>query len=54
MELYTGEGRIVTITDADSPPTYFIADSLNLDPQETDRMVSWLSWAEVEEDYVPG
>ncbi|KAG8851242.1 tRNA (adenine(58)-N(1))-methyltransferase non-catalytic subunit trm6 [Tulasnella sp. 330] len=53
MDRMGGEGRILTITDADSPPTYFVADNLNLDPREMDRTVSWLSWAEVEEDYVP-
>ncbi|KAG9007838.1 tRNA (adenine(58)-N(1))-methyltransferase non-catalytic subunit trm6 [Tulasnella sp. JGI-2019a] len=53
MDRMGGAGRILTITDADSPPNYFIADNLNLDPQVMERMVSWLSWVEVDEEYVP-
>lgn len=46
-------GRLLAILDSDSPPTFHIAESLNLNPEETANVSSYLNWAEAEEDYEP-
>jgi len=49
-----GQGRILTITDSDSPPTYHIIDHLNIPSERHSKIISSLNWATADESYVPG
>ncbi|ORY20867.1 Gcd10p family-domain-containing protein [Naematelia encephala] len=44
------EGRLLTFTPADSPPSWAVLNVMNFGEVETD-CVRWLSWMEAEEDY---
>lgn len=48
-----GDGRLITICNADSPPAYPVVPYMNFDPSVTDVLAS-LNWATAEEDYESG
>ncbi|KAG8945308.1 tRNA (adenine(58)-N(1))-methyltransferase non-catalytic subunit trm6 [Tulasnella sp. 408] len=53
LERLGGEGRLLTITDSESPPTFHVIEQLNLDTAETARIMSYLNWAEIDEEWAP-
>lgn len=52
MERIGCTGRIMTFTDADSPPAWGVLNTMNFTEREL-GCVKWLSWLQAEEDYVP-
>jgi tRNA (adenine-N(1)-)-methyltransferase non-catalytic subunit len=48
-----GQGRIMQITDNDSPPAWPVLEGMNFPKHITDDVVAFLNWYEAEEDYVP-
>ena len=44
------EGRILTFTDADSPPAWGVMNAMNFGEKELE-CVKWLNWLEAEEVY---
>ena len=50
MERMGCEGRIMTFTDADSPPAWGVLSVMNWREGEL-ACVKWLNWLEAEEDY---
>ena len=50
MERMGCEGRILTFTDADSPPAWGVLSVMNWSEREME-CVKWLNWLEAEEDY---
>ncbi|KIO22383.1 hypothetical protein M407DRAFT_216590 [Tulasnella calospora MUT 4182] len=53
LERLGGEGRLLTITDSESPPTYHVVEQLNLNTTEADGTMTYLNWAEIEEEWAP-
>lgn len=49
-----GEGRIISINDADSPPAYPVLTLMNYEKETLRSVLSTLNWATVQEDYAPG
>lgn len=45
-------GRIMTFTDADSPPAWGVLNTMNFGEREL-ACVKWLNWFQAEEDYAP-
>ncbi len=48
-----GEGRIMQLTENDSPPAWSILESMNFPKHILDNVVRFLNWYEAEEDYEP-
>jgi len=48
-----GEGRIMVLSDNESPPAWPILESMNFGKAITDKCVGVLNWVQAEEDYVP-
>ncbi|KAG8907198.1 tRNA (adenine(58)-N(1))-methyltransferase non-catalytic subunit trm6 [Tulasnella sp. 417] len=53
LERLGGEGRLLTITDSESPPTYHVVEQLNLNTTEAAGIMTYLSWAEIDEEWAP-
>jgi tRNA (adenine58-N1)-methyltransferase non-catalytic subunit len=49
----TGEGRLITICDTDSPPAYPVITNMNFKPSVISGVLASLNWATSEEDYTP-
>ncbi|TFK77422.1 Gcd10p-domain-containing protein [Pluteus cervinus] len=47
-----GEGRVITISDSDSPPAYPVLVNMNFLPEVT-TILSSLNWATAQEEYTP-
>lgn len=45
-------GRIMTFTDADSPPAWGVLNTMNFGQREL-ACVKWLNWLQAEENYEP-
>ncbi|KAF8560095.1 Gcd10p-domain-containing protein [Imleria badia] len=48
-----GEGRIISINDADSPPAYPVLTLMNYEKETLTSVLSTLNWATAQEDYTP-
>lgn len=53
LERLGGEGRVLAIHDAESPPEYDIMRSMNLPPKSIDDVLRVLHWGQVAADYEP-
>jgi tRNA (adenine-N(1)-)-methyltransferase non-catalytic subunit len=53
LERMGGKGRVMVITDNESPPAWPVIEMMNFPPAMIANMVSYLNWAQVEEDYKP-
>lgn len=51
---FPGEGRIISINDADSPPAYPVLTLMNYEKETLTSVLSTLNWATAQEDYTPG
>lgn len=51
--LHTGNGRLISVCDVDSPPAYPVTVHMNF-KKEVTQVLSSLNWATVEEDYISG
>lgn len=49
----TGDGRLITICDVDSPPAYPVMTQMNFKKESFTAILSSLNWATVQEDYTP-
>ena len=52
--LFAGQGRIISINDADSPPAYPVLILMNYEKETLTSVLSTLNWATTQEDYTPG
>lgn len=52
LERMGATGRILTLTDADSPPAWGVLNTMNLSSREL-ACIKHLSWLQSEEDYEP-
>ncbi|KAG8935659.1 tRNA (adenine(58)-N(1))-methyltransferase non-catalytic subunit trm6 [Tulasnella sp. 418] len=48
-----GKGRVLTITDSESPPTFPVVNLLNIPTKLYEEMVVSLNWAQVDANYTP-
>lgn len=48
----TGQGRVLTICDVETPPAYPVMTQMNFPPEFKSIMAS-LNWATCQEDYTP-
>ena len=46
-----GEGSVLLIHDADSPPSLDILDSMNFPEETVKKCVRHLNWATIEDDF---
>lgn len=53
LERLGGDGTVVAINDAESPPAFDILPYFNLPPQTTKNVLKVLNWAATEPDYAP-
>lgn len=53
LERMGGDGRIMQLTESDSPPAWPVLEQMNVDRPIVDRVLTWLNWNEAEEDYIP-
>lgn len=51
--LLSGEGRILTICDVESPPAYPIMTHMNFDEDIVNETLLSLNWATADEEYTP-
>lgn len=49
--IMTGEGSVLLIHDADSPPNLDILDSMNFPDKSVNECVRHLNWVTIEEDF---
>lgn len=52
LERIGATGRIMTFTDADSPPAWGVLNTMNFSTREL-ACIKYLSWLQAEEDYLP-
>ncbi|KAI9570312.1 Gcd10p-domain-containing protein [Boletus coccyginus] len=52
-DVHPGEGRIISINDADSPPAYPVLTLMNYKKETLTSVLSTLNWATAQEDYTP-
>lgn len=50
LERMGSDGRIMTFTEADSPPAWGVLNVMNFSPREL-GCVKWLNWMEATEEY---
>ena len=53
LERMGGQGRIMVLSENESPPAWPILESMNFGKDIVEKCVSVLNWAQAEEDYVP-
>ncbi|KAH0838075.1 Gcd10p-domain-containing protein [Lanmaoa asiatica] len=51
IDSFPGEGRIISINDADSPPAYPVLTLMNYEKDTLTLVLSTLNWATAQEDY---
>ena len=50
---HSGNGRLITICDVDSPPAYPVMTQMNFSKELTADVLSSLNWATADEAYTP-
>ena len=50
---HSGNGRLITICDVDSPPAYPVMTQMNFPKELTADVLSSLNWATADEAYTP-
>lgn len=53
LERMGGHGRVMCLTDIESPPAWPVVENMNFGQDLVDQVVVSLNWAQAEEDYVP-
>lgn len=53
LERMGGQGRILVLTDNESPPAWPILEAMNFPKSIIENCIGYLNWAQAEEDYVP-
>lgn len=53
LERMGGQGRIMVLSENESPPAWPILESMNFGKDIVEKCVGVLNWAQAEEDYVP-
>lgn len=53
LERMGGEGRVMVLSENESPPAWPILESMNFGKEIVEKCVGVLNWAQAEEDYVP-
>lgn len=51
LERLAGEGSVLIIHDADSPPNLDILDSMNFPEQSVKECVRYLNWVSIDDDF---
>jgi tRNA (adenine-N(1)-)-methyltransferase non-catalytic subunit len=49
----SGDGRLITVCDVDSPPAYPVVVHMNFKKDAVSPVLSSLNWSTVQEDYTP-
>ena len=49
----TGQGRLITICDVDSPPAYPVMVQMNFRKEAVTPIMASLNWATADEEYTP-
>ena len=53
LKLVTGNGRLITICDVDSPPAYPVMTQMNFPKELTANVLSSLNWGTADEAHTP-
>ena len=53
LKLVTGDGRLITICDVDSPPAYPVMTQMNFPKERTANVLSSLNWGTADKAYTP-